>query len=424
MKARVLLPTLLLGLALALDAHAVSLTLSGQSAEVEPGAAQALYASTRAGISTMITAVGAPAPDGGTFTDLGVPSMMPDGRVLFGAESTDGKGKTTWDIYYGLANAPDGHRVVRALHIKNPSDECRPILKGDPYPVADIRGSFAFIASAAKGRDALFLYQRGRISCLAYPGARTLDGHEIAILSYGTPQMGSAGEVVFIAFLRADSAAKRAGHRQAILLASERKGILALAVEGELGPNRAQYQRPLGMPAAVASPEGTMVAFSARTPSGVALFLYRGGSIARILPYGTVTPLGPVAYISPGRPGLAPDGTTAVLGACARVPAIFKLARGRLNLTLQRGHITPLGTELQSLSDPLMTAAGAIYVAATDSDRQERVFILGPDGSFSEMGEPGMIYRIAMTDDGRRHSIFTGTLSINQYGDFTYLGGK
>jgi hypothetical protein len=113
-----------------------------------------------------------------------------------------------------------------------------------------------------------------------------------------------------------------------------------------------------------------------------------------------------------------------VLAGCARVPAIFKLQRGRLNLSLQRGQITPIGTEVESLSDPIMTAAGAIYVGATDSERADHVFVLGPDDSFFEIGEPGTIYRIAMSSEGRRHTVFTGTLSVNQHGDFTYLGGK
>ena len=63
-------------------------------------------------------------------------------------------------------------------------------------------------------------------------------------------------------------------------------------------------------------------------------------------------------------------------------------------------------------------------IRATDSERADHVFVLGPDDSFFEIGEPGTIYRIAMSSEGRRHTVFTGTLSVNQHGDFTYLGGK
>lgn len=426
MKARVLLPMLALLAGCAIEAHAISLSLQGNGgAGVEPGAAQALYGSDRQGKATLITSVGAVAPDDSTVTDVGVPSMMPDGRVVFAAETTDSKGALRWSIYYGIPDAPLERRVVEALNLKNSRDDCRPELRNDPYPVADAQGSIAFTAAGGPGREALFLYSRGAISCLAYPGMKTLEGHEIAILSFGSPQMGIDGEVAFIGYLKSnDETPEGKSHRQAILLASARKGVLALAVEGELGPNRSRYERPLGLPTAVASPEGTMVAFTAKTPSGGALFLYRSGAVARILPSGTVTRLGPVSYLSPGRPGLTPDGTTAVLAGCARIPAIFKLQRGRLNLSLQRGQITPIGTEVESLSDPIMTAAGAIYVGATDSAREERFFVLGPDDSFYEVGEPGIIYRIATSSEGRRHTVFTGTLSVNQHGDFAYLGGK
>ncbi|MGH7863959.1 MAG: hypothetical protein ACREQB_03145 [Candidatus Binataceae bacterium] len=425
-KARLLLSLLALLVGWAIDAHAISLSLQGNGgAGVEPGAAQALYGSDRQGRPTLITYVGAAAPDGSTVTDVGVPAMMPDGRVIFGAETTGSDGALRWSIYYGIPDTPVERRVVEAVNIKNARDDCRPELKNDPYPVADAQGSIAFTARGGPGGDALFLYSHGVFSCLAYPGMKTLEGHEIAILSFGSPQMGIDGEVAFIGYLNADDETpQKKSHRQAILLASQRKGIVALAVEGELGPNRSRYERPLGLPTAVASPEGTMVAFTARTPSGGALFLYRSGAVARILPSGTVTRLGPVSFLSPGRPGLAPDATTAVLAGCARIPAIFKLQRGRLNLSLQRGQITPIGTEVESLSDPIMTAAGAIFVGATDSEREDRLFVLGPDDSFFEIGEPGIIYRIAMSSEGRRHTVFTGTLAVNQHGDFAYLGGK
>ena len=179
----------------------------------------------------------------------------------------------------------------------------------------------------------------------------------------------------------------------------------------------------VGLPAALPSPRGTLVAFTAKTPSGAALFLYSGGSMARVFPTGTLTPLGPVTYLSPGRPGLMLDGTTAVLAGCARTPAIFRLTRQRLDLRIQRGQLTPFGTELESLGDPVLTASGAMFVGATDSYDHEKLFELSGDDEFFEVGEAEMIYRIAL-GASRHHSIFTGTLTVNQHGDFAYLGGR
>ena len=75
-------------LSLCIDAHAVSLTLEGAGTGVSVGNSQALWASNSAGRAVQITAVGMRAPDGGKVSELGVPSMMPDGRVVFGAEVT------------------------------------------------------------------------------------------------------------------------------------------------------------------------------------------------------------------------------------------------------------------------------------------------------------------------------------------------
>ena len=244
----------------------------------------------------------------------------------------------------------------------------------------------------------------------------------MTVLSFGSPQMGDGGQVVFNAFL-SDGKGTTTGHRQALLVATPTHGVSELAVEGEYGPNHTLYQRPFGLPAALPSPLGTLVAFTAKTPSGAALFLYSGGSMARVLPTGTLTALGPVTYLSPGRPGLMLDGTTAVLAGCARTPAIFRLTRQRLDLRIQRGQLTPFGTELESLGDPVLTASGAMFVGATDSDDHEKLFELSGRDEFFEVGEPELIYRIAM-GASKHHSIFTGTLTVNQHGDFAYLGGR
>jgi hypothetical protein len=429
-KVSVFAPALALLLGTALNADAVSLTLSGNSASVQMDDAQVVYGSDANGESQVITAVGLPSPDDGKVTEVGVPSMMPDGRVLYGAEIQPNKPNLVahWNIYIGDPDAPVWNRTMPVIPPKAlVSGECTPAFRGDPYPVADTDGNIAFLSAQAHGRDALFIYSHGQLTCPLKAGQKTLEGHEIAVLGFGSQQMGDNGEVVFTAYLKPDPPQNPKDapgpHRQALLLFSPRAGVSELAVEGDYGPNHTQYQRPFGLPAALASTTGTIVAFTAKTPQGGALFFYNQGTMTRVLPTGTLTPLGPISYVSPGRPGLMSDGTTAVLAGCARTPAIFRLSRQHLDVRLQRGELTPIGTELESLGDPVLTASGDMLFGATDSDEHEKLYMLAADDTFFEIGESEFIHRIAMSTH-HKHSIFTGTLSANQHGDFTYLGGK
>ncbi len=406
-----------------LSAHALSLSLSGNGANLQNDNTQAVYASDSNGVVSLITGIGMRAPGGGVLTEVGVPSMMPDGRVIFGAEvqPKDTNLKPRWNIFIGNADAVPSHRMIAALNPKALDGDCTPAFHGDPYPVADMDGNIAFISSVPHGRDALFFYSHGKLVCMAKAGDKTNQGHDLAILSFGSPQIGDGGQVVFTGFL--GDSAKPTEHRQALLLASITGGVNELAVEGDYGPNHTLYQRPFGLPAALSSSQGIMVAFTAKTPTGAALFLYSDNSMARILPTGTLTSVGPVTYLSAGRPGLMPDGTTAVLAGCARIPAIFRMTRQRLDLRIQRGQLTPFGTELESLGDPVLTASGAMFVGATDTDDREKLYVLSPDDAFYEVGDSEFIYRIAMGAE-KHHSIFTGTLTVNQHGDFAYLGGR
>jgi len=406
-----------------LSAHAVSLSLNGNGADLANDSTQAVYASDSNGVPVLITGIGMRAPGGGVVTEVGVPSMMPDGRVIFGAETQpkDTNIKARWNIFIGNADAVPSHRIITALNPNALGGDCTPAFKGDPYPVADMDGNIAFISTVPHARDALFFYSHGKLACMAKAGAKTNEGHELAILSFGSPQIGDDGQVVFTGFL--GDSTKPTQHHQALLLASITGGVTELAVEGEYGPNHTLYQRPFGLPAALPTPQGIMVAFTAKTPTGAALFLYSSRSMARILPTGTLTSVGPVTYLSAGRPGLMADGTTAVLAGCAHIPAIFRLTHQRLDLRIQRGQLTPFGTELESLGDPVLTASGAMFIGATDTDDREKLYVLSPDDAFYEVGDTELIYRIAL--GAKKHpAIFTGTLTVNQHGDFAYLGGR
>src|SRR5271166_6708291 len=106
-----------------LSAHAVSLSLSGNSADLQMDNTQAVYASDSNGVPVLITGIGMPVPvraGGGVVTEVGVPSMMPDGRVIFGAETQpkDTNLKARWNIFIGNADAVPSHRIISALNPK------------------------------------------------------------------------------------------------------------------------------------------------------------------------------------------------------------------------------------------------------------------------------------------------------------------
>src|SRR6202041_3796462 len=138
-----------------LSAHAVSLSLNGNSADLQMDNTQAVYASDSNGVPILITEVGMRAPGGGVVTEVGVPSMMPDGRVIFGAETQpkDANLKPRWNIFIGNADAVPSRRVISAVNPKTLTDACTPAFKGDPYPIADTTGNIAFISMVPHGHD-------------------------------------------------------------------------------------------------------------------------------------------------------------------------------------------------------------------------------------------------------------------------------
>src|SRR5271168_4644667 len=215
-----------------LSAHAVALSLNGDSADLQMDNTQAVYASDSNGVPVLITGIGMSLRDGSTVTEVGVPSMMPDGRVIFGAETQprDTNIKPRWNIFIGNADAVPSHRIIPALNPRALGGDCTPAFHGDPYPVADMDENIAFISTVPHGRDALFFYADGRLTCMAKAGDKTSEGHEIAVLSVGSAQMGEDGEVVFTGFL--GDSANPSAHRQALMLGSISGGITELAVEG------------------------------------------------------------------------------------------------------------------------------------------------------------------------------------------------
>ena len=410
-------------LASAATASAFVLSLEGlDGAGLSTKIGQVLYASDANGKIAAVASIGVTQIGGETIDDLGLPSMMPDGSVVFGAELRAPAKGPHWEIL--IANPADSppFRLRRLLDSVPARPGCSPVLRVDPRPTAGGSGEIAFIASEASGPDTLFLYSKGVISCLAHAGDYTLQHHLIRVIGYGSQGPAGNGAVAFNAWIGPDAGASDSPERQAVLLASS-AGVTEVAVQGKLGPDRTRFDA-FGLPRAASSRDGVKVAFVSRTPSGEALFLYHGGEMTRVLTTGTLTALAPISNLSLDRPALTPNGMMAVLAACARLPAIITIRDGGLSLPIQRGQLTPFGSEFRWLGDPSLTDAGALYVGASDSDGRNKIFVLPPEGGLFVPGSSGVIYQITYPEHpvGYAGSPVANTLSINAHGDFAYLG--
>jgi hypothetical protein len=405
------------------SAHAFALGMSGtESFRLLRNQVSTLYASDRNGRVVALERVGS-ALGGGVVTDLGIPDMMPDGRVLFAAETKSAFGLAIWRVYVGDPNQPQENRVRLGVKPGAGTADCTPVFRVDPYPVVGPGGEIALMAPEASGRDAVFLYKDGRWSCLAHTGDRTDQGHVISLLSFGSQQTGRHGEVVLTAWLRPSKGSRHIlDDAPAVLMASSGAQPREL-VSTIGGPGRLPWRyRGFGLPAVLALEHDTLIAFVAKTSGGYGLFLYRNGSVTRVTSTDALTALGKVSYLSLGRPGLMADGTIAVLAAVTGKPALLQVVRGHLRLRVRRPIKAPSGAALQWFGDPVLVASGAMFFGGEDLSGRDRVYIIDEDGNLSEAGST-MIHWIG-ADSLTDHSAFTGTLSVNQRGDFTYLGGN
>jgi hypothetical protein len=385
--------------------------------------ASTLYASDRDGRVVPLARVGS-ALAGGVVIDLGIPDMMPDGRVLFAAQTETAFGLRLWRVYMGNPNLPHQNRVRLALKSGAGTANCSPVFKVDPYPVVGPDGEIALVAAEASGGDAVFLYTHDRWSCLAHTGDRTDHGHVISLLGFGSQQAGRHGQVVITAWLRPSKGSREIlDDAPAILMASAGSETRELASAIGVPRQFPWRYRAFGLPAAMPLKHDTLVAFVAKTSSGKGLFLYRNGLVTLVTSTGTLTRSGRVSYLSLGRPGLMADGTTAVLAAVGGIPTLLQVVRGHMQMRARRPIKGPSGIPLQWFGDPALVASGAMFFGAEELSGREGVYIIDEDGNLFEAGNSSMVHEIN-DRSSFDHSAFTGSLSVNQRGDFTYLGGN
>ncbi len=411
--------TLLVGVR---TACAFALSLRGlDRAAFDHDRVSTLYANDRDGRLVTLASVGARL-NGGVVVDLGLPGMMRDGRVLFAAQTMSGSSNDGWRLYIGDPNAAPGVRITPALGATMvAAPHCSPVLKVDPRPVAGPNGEFAFVGAEASGHDSVFMYANDRLSCLARSGARTVQGHVIAALGFGSEQFAGPDKIVLKAWLepwkRHPDSARDV---PALAMVSRRGGIEELAVAGASAGRRARYV-DFGLPAAL--PYDGPVAFSAKTRTGEALFIYRKGAVNRVLSAGKRTAAGRIDHLSLERPGLMRDATTAVLASVRHVPLLLVVARQRPRVRARRGQLDPSGTPLQWFGNPLLTGSGAMIFGAQDIYGNERLYALAPGGTFLKAGSARVAYRVGPRQLSGQ-PVFSGSLSVNEFGDFAFLGGR
>jgi len=402
-----------------IPASAVVFNLGGPDglAGVDMNATSALYASGRDGVVALIAQLGAIAPGGGIFEDLGVPSISPEGDVVFGAETVSQDQRPRWDIYRANAGASGNQRIVRVLDGATIPDACHPNFKVDPYAIAGGNGVVAFVAPEASGKDAVFRYQNGRLSCVARIGDQTTQGHILKLLYFGSADISGNGDVAFLA--RVKGTDERGGERAVVVTIEGNSSPREVAREADAAPGGGTFGPSFGRPAIAHSRFGNLIAFTNRNLSVTSAYIASAGRVSRSLRTGTRTGLGTLTYISNGRPGLLSDGTLIISGASKNRSAVFRAKDGELTLIEAQGDLTQYGTRLTGFVDPSVTSAGLVYLGGHDDSGTERLFVF-------ESGN-GLPIPIEASSDisaaGRwMPPFFTGSLSVNQRGDLAALG--
>jgi hypothetical protein len=402
-------------------ARAVVLNLGGPdggAGGIETNATAGLYASGRDEMATLIAQVGTIAPGGDVFEDLGVPSVSPEGDVVFGAATIGQDQRPRWDIYRANVGASGNQRIIRVLDGAILPDSCHPSFIADPCPIAGANGVVAFLAPEASGKDAVFRFQNGRLSCVARIGDHTAQGHTLKLLNFGSADIARDGEMVFLA--RVEDGGQHSVERAVVVTMEKNSSLREVAREGDRAPGGGSFGPKFGRPAIVHSRLGNLIAFTNRNSSIDAAYIGTAGRLSRSLHTGTRTELGVLTYISDGRPGLLPDATLVISGASKRRTAVFKVKDGALTPIKRKGDLTQFGTRLEGFVDPSVgVSSGLVYLGGYDDSGEKHLLVFESGDGFQSPLEAGADLSAA----GRgMPTFFPGSLAVNQRGDLAALG--
>ncbi|HEY6419125.1 MAG TPA: hypothetical protein VIX59_08985 [Candidatus Binataceae bacterium] len=371
---------------------------------------ESLYARNGAGREVELAETGVAGPDGAIVQDLGIPSVAQDGTVLFAAAILE-KQNLRWRIF--AANPESGESIP--LSVPRTS-AILPEMRFDPRPIAASDGAVIFGAHQAQGGDAVFKLVDGQLSSLLRTGAPTRDGRAIRALSFGTVAAANRGQVALAAYLQPGG--------QAELLISATGDVTVLAAEGDAAPGGGRFLSGFSPPAASESGNDPVVAFTARTSRGDALFLYSQGRARRVLSNGAACKGGRIKYLWPSRPGLMPGGTLAILASCSGTPAILLVTRGGAKVVLRAEQNTARGRPFYHVNNPMLSASGAIFFGATGADDVDRIYSISRRGTMSEIAPFQNFDRQISDPAPLAHTVSSAAIAINQHGVVAYLGGR
>ena len=386
------------------SAHAYTLGLDGSISQT----ADVLYALDRDGREVKIAQAGSAGPDWVVIEDLGTPSVALDGTVLFGAASEWNHG-LRWSIF--LAQ-PDTGAIFRLALPTSTEGGSSLDMTADPRPQQTSDGGIIFLAHEVAGDDALFKLAHGKLKRLARTGERLPDGRTVHVITFGSVRPTSQGEIAFLGYLEPDG--------QAEMMVSESGAITILALQNKQLPS-GEHFRSFGLPAVTVTTDGPLVAFTARTDRGAALFTFAQGTLHKELSPSASCGLGHIDYLSPASPGLNDLGALAVLGRCSGTMGIFMVSRGTAELVVNADHATDDGMRFDRLGDPVFSE-GTVFFGALTADGATSFFNIF-EGKITEFVPTAMPKRdIADRGSPNRHTIEVVTMSINQRGQMAYLG--
>jgi hypothetical protein len=368
----------------------------------------ALYAVDRDGCEVKIAQIGSAGPDWVVPEDLGMPSVASDGTVLFGA-AKEWNHQVRWSIF--VAN-PDAGSIFRVTWPT--CSEGGPALDmvADPRPQQTSDGGMVFLAHEASGDDGLFKLAHGKLKRLVRTGERLPDGRMVRVITFGSVRPESQGDVAFLGYLEPGG--------QAEIMVSESDAITILALQDKQLPS-GEHFRSFGLPSATATADGPLVAFTARTDRGAALFTFEQGRLHKALSPSASCGLGRIDYLSPASPGLNDLGALAVLGRRSGNMGIFLVKRGTAELVVNADHATNDGTRFDRLGDPVFSES-AVFFGALTADGAISFFNIF-EGKITQFVPTEMPERdIADQGSANRHTIEVVSVSINQRGQMAYLG--
>jgi hypothetical protein len=356
---------------------------------------------------------GAPAPDGGTISDIGVPALALDGSVIFGAEVT-GPDKTEWRIFRAnpLAREP---RVEPFLDHRSMHPGCRPSLKIDPRISASADGSVVFVGNEERGGVALFHYAKMRVDCEIRLGDRTAEGHLIANLGFGSAQAAENGVTVLQAHLFLGGLGKDSRDtRNAILLVRPGKPPVEIAVERNRSPDSDHYGAHFGLPAIAKVDGQLMVAFTNHNQHGSRLFVGQPDDLHAVISPGSGTLPGPSAFLSEGRPSIAADGSLAIGLESGANSLILTIRTGEPLVVARASDQKGSGQEFSGFGDPVRASKGTVYAEAVGhDDATDRLFSFSVNGGAANRSSVAVLSGDA--------EVFPGSLTADASGRYAFL---